>query len=85
MDFWIFRYRVHVQYCSNISSLRLRDMAADSVAALAAELVQLPTLADPLPQPLSLSHRQQGVSHEGGLSALRCFVSKLRAGRVKQN
>ena len=53
--------------------------SADSLGALASELVHPPDLADPLP--LSLAHRQQGVSHEGGLSSLSCFVSKLRAGR----
>ena len=50
------------------------------IAALAAELNAAPNIADPLPLPLSLAHRQQSVSHEGGLSRLHCLLAKLRRG-----
>lgn len=52
-----------------------------SLASVAAELSLPPRFADALPLPLSLAQRQRSVSHEGGLSRLRCLLAKLRAGR----
>lgn len=38
-------------------------------------------ISDPLPQPLSAEELQQSLSHEGDMLRLRCFVSKLAAGK----
>ena len=56
-------------------------MADARVAALVAELTTPPTLSDSLPSPLTFTQRRRGVSHEGGLASLSCFLAKLRSGR----
>ena len=50
------------------------------VASAARELGTLVEVADPLPSPLLLKHRQQAVSHEGSLERLTRLLRHLETG-----
>ena len=49
--------------------------------SLVSDLASYPSFPDPLPIPLSLAERERSISHEGGLSRLRCLLAKLRQGK----